>query len=80
MKHVDVHGLASLSMRVLGAELGVDATALYRHFPNKDSLVEAMVDVWHTLGINFVEPPTHLHVDEKSAAHCAYPEIKLAAQ
>jgi 5-aminolevulinate synthase len=39
-----------------------------------------MVDVWHTLGINFVEPPTHLHVDEKSAAHCAYPEIKLAAQ
>lgn len=44
MKHVDTHGLASLSMRVLGAELGVDATALYRHFPNKDSLVEAMVD------------------------------------
>ena len=44
MKHVDAHGLASLSMRVLGAELGVDATALYRHFPNKDSLVEAMVD------------------------------------
>ena len=44
MKHVDTHGLASLSMRVLGAELGVDATALYRHFPNKDSLVEALVD------------------------------------
>lgn len=44
MRHVDAHGLASLSMRVLGAELGVDATALYRHFPNKDSLVEAMVD------------------------------------
>ncbi len=44
MKHVDSHGLAALSMRALGAELGVDATALYRHFPNKDSLVEAMVD------------------------------------
>lgn len=44
MKHVDAHGLAALSMRALGAELGVDATALYRHFPNKDSLVEAMVD------------------------------------
>ena len=43
-KHVDSHGLAALSMRALGAELGVDATALYRHFPNKDSLVEAMVD------------------------------------
>ena len=44
MKHVDAHGLAALSMRALGAELGVDATALYRHFPNKDSLVEGMVD------------------------------------
>ena len=44
MKHVDEHGLAALSMRALGAQLGVDATALYRHFPNKDSLVEAMVD------------------------------------
>ena len=44
MRHVDRHGLAALSMRALGAELGVDATALYRHFPNKESLVEAMVD------------------------------------
>ena len=44
MRHVDEHGLAALSMRALGAQLGVDATALYRHFPNKESLVEAMVD------------------------------------
>ena len=44
MKHVDTHGLSALSMRALGSELGVDATALYRHFPNKDSLVAAMVD------------------------------------
>jgi 5-aminolevulinate synthase len=43
-------------------------------------LVEAVVDVWHTLGIPFVEPPSHLHVDEKSAERCSYPEIKLAAQ
>ncbi len=44
------------------------------------SLVEAMVDVWRTLGIPFVEPPAHLHLDEKSAERCTYPEIKLAAQ
>lgn len=44
MRHVDEHGLAALSMRALGAQLSVDATALYRHFPNKESLVEAMVD------------------------------------
>ncbi|WP_457798464.1 5-aminolevulinate synthase [Methylocystis sp. S23] len=43
-------------------------------------LVEAMVDVWQTLGIAFVEPPAHLHVDQKSDERCAYPEIKLAAQ
>jgi 5-aminolevulinate synthase len=43
-------------------------------------LVEALVDVWQTLGVPFVEPPAHLHVDEQSAEKCAYPEIKLAAQ
>jgi 5-aminolevulinate synthase len=43
-------------------------------------LVEGMVDVWHSLGIPFVEPPSHLHVDEASKEHCTYPEIKLAAQ
>lgn len=40
----DRQGLAGLSMRALGAELNVDATALYRHFPNKESLLMAMVD------------------------------------
>ena len=44
------------------------------------ALVEALVDVWRTLGIPFVEPPAHLHVDENGAEKCAYPEIKLAAQ
>ncbi len=44
------------------------------------SLVEALVDVWKTLGLEFVEPPAHLHVDEKSDERCTYPEIKLAAQ
>ncbi len=44
------------------------------------ALVEALVDVWQTLGIAFVEPPAHLHVDPNSAERCTYPEIKLAAQ
>ncbi|MBI3274565.1 MAG: 5-aminolevulinate synthase [Methylocystis sp.] len=42
------------------------------------ALVEALVDVWETLGIAFVEP--HLNVDAQSAERCAYPEFKLAAQ
>jgi 5-aminolevulinate synthase len=44
------------------------------------NLVESLVDVWRTLGIPFVEPPSHLHVEEKSDGKCSYPEIKLAAQ
>jgi 5-aminolevulinate synthase len=44
------------------------------------ALVEALVDVWTTLGIPFVKPPAHLGVDEASEARCEYPQIKLAAQ
>lgn len=33
-----------MTMRALGDEMGVDATALYRHFPNKESLIDAMID------------------------------------
>lgn len=36
--------LADMTMRVLGEELGVDATALYRHFASKDALLDATVD------------------------------------
>ncbi|MEO1668400.1 MAG: TetR/AcrR family transcriptional regulator [Chloroflexota bacterium] len=36
-------GMQTLSMRKLGNALGVDATAVYRYFPNKAALVEAMM-------------------------------------
>jgi len=41
---VDEHGLAALTMRALGARLGVDATAIYRHFPTKEALLDAILD------------------------------------
>ena len=44
VRFVEQNGLASMTMRALGDQMGVDATALYRHFPNKDSLISAMVD------------------------------------
>ena len=34
-------GLAAFSMRRLGAELGVEAMALYKHFPNRAAIVDA---------------------------------------
>lgn len=40
----DRDGLAALSMRRLGAELGVEAMALYNHVPNKDALLDGLVE------------------------------------
>lgn len=40
----DREGLAALSMRRLGAELGVEAMTLYHHLPNKSALLDGMVE------------------------------------
>jgi AcrR family transcriptional regulator len=42
---VDREGLDALSMRKLGSELGVEAMSLYNHVPNKDALLDGMVEV-----------------------------------
>ncbi len=41
---VDREGLKALSMRRLGAELGVDPMAVYYHVPNKQALLDAIVE------------------------------------
>lgn len=41
---VDRDGLSALSMRKLGAELGVDPMAAYRHLPNKEALMDGVVE------------------------------------
>jgi TetR/AcrR family tetracycline transcriptional repressor len=43
LRLIDDIGLDRLSMRRLGAELGVDPMAVYHHVPNKDALLEAVV-------------------------------------
>ena len=40
----DEHGVDALSMRKLGAALGVEAMALYNHVRNKDEILDALVD------------------------------------
>lgn len=40
----DRDGLAGLTMRKLGAELGVEAMTLYHHLPNKDALLDGLVE------------------------------------
>jgi TetR/AcrR family transcriptional regulator, tetracycline repressor protein len=44
MEFVEEYGLGQLTMRALGEQLGVDPTAVYRHFPSKEVMIEAMLD------------------------------------
>ena len=41
---LDRYGLGDLSMRRIGAELGVQPSALYHHFANKQTLLAAVAD------------------------------------
>ena len=41
---LDDHGLAALTMRRLGTELGVQPSAIYHHFENKQTLLGAVAD------------------------------------
>jgi AcrR family transcriptional regulator len=41
---IDRAGLAAFSTRKLGAELGCEAMAIYWYYPNKDALLDAVVD------------------------------------
>jgi AcrR family transcriptional regulator len=44
MELVDADGIDALNMRRLGAELGVGASALYRYVPDKQALLDLLVD------------------------------------
>lgn len=41
---VDREGITALSMRKLGAELGVEAMTLYYYVPNKDAVLDGLVN------------------------------------
>ncbi len=45
MTLADTDGLRGLTMRKLARQLGVEAMSLYYHFPNKDALLDGMVDL-----------------------------------
>ena len=49
---VDRDGLEKLSMRKLGAELGVDPMAVYHYIPNKAALLDGLIEaVMNELGV-----------------------------
>lgn len=41
---LDEEGLSALTMRRLAAEVGVEAMSLYHHVPNKDALLDGVVE------------------------------------
>jgi AcrR family transcriptional regulator len=45
VEFIDEHGLRELSMRRLGAHLGVEAMALYRYVPGREALLDGVVEV-----------------------------------
>ncbi|MGL4609688.1 MAG: TetR/AcrR family transcriptional regulator [Trueperaceae bacterium] len=42
LEHIKVHGVAQLSVREISKELGVSPAAAYRHFADKQTLLEAL--------------------------------------
>lgn len=53
----DAGGLAKVSMRNVGAELGVEAMSLYHHLAGKDALLDALAD-WVFTRIELPAPGT----------------------
>jgi AcrR family transcriptional regulator len=75
---VDREGLNALSMRRLGAELGVDPMAVYYHVPNKESLLDAIVEAVMAeidLSVDHTDEP---HEERVMCAARAYRDVMLA--
>lgn len=49
---IDRDGLDAFSMRRLGTELGVDPMAVYRHLPNKGAVLDGIVELIWSRGID----------------------------
>ncbi|MGD0482265.1 MAG: TetR/AcrR family transcriptional regulator C-terminal domain-containing protein [Terracidiphilus sp.] len=78
LKIVDRYGLKALSMRRLGAQLGVDPMAVYYHLPNKQALLDAIVEaVMGSIDLT-VDNPAEPPEERVLAAARAYRDVLLA--
>jgi AcrR family transcriptional regulator len=59
VEFIDEQGLHELTMRRLGAFLGVEAMALYRYVPSREDLLDGVVDT--VLEALHHDPEVHLH-------------------
>jgi AcrR family transcriptional regulator len=78
LKLLDRDGLAALSMRKLGAELGVDPMAVYYYVPSKEALLDAIVEaVMAEIDLSIVKPEDSAEERIMCAAR-AYRDVMLA--
>ena len=73
---VEREGARALSMRAVGAELGVSAMAMYRHVPSKDALIEGIAEYVMT-GLDVPEDPA---TDWKEGARALMRAFRAIAQ
>ncbi len=45
LEYIDEHGLEAMSVRNLGAVLSVEGMALYKHFPSKEAILDAVAEL-----------------------------------
>jgi AcrR family transcriptional regulator len=75
---VDREGLKALSMRRLGTALGVDPMAVYYHIPNKQALLDAIVEaVMAAIDLSVDDPAARAEDRVMWAAH-AYRDVLLS--
>lgn len=65
---LDEHGMDALSMRRLGAVLGVEAMSLYNHIPSKGALLDGI----HERILLSLEPPAHARSWQAFVRHQAH--------
>lgn len=75
---IDEHGLDGLSMRKLGAELGVEAMSLYNHVTNKADLLDAVAEtLFHDVLGAYGDPSGDWKVHARALSH-AYVDVATA--
>lgn len=78
LRIVDEEGYGALSMRRLGAELGVDPMAVYYHIPGKSALLDGFVEeVMGGIDLSLDDPAQPVEERLRVAAH-VYREALLA--
>ena len=73
---IDEHGLAALTMRRLGAQLGVEAMALYRYVPGREDLLDGVVETVVDSLFDDDDVPDEIHLEH----HSGWPDylVRLA--